>query len=93
MLNLEEVFEKYEDEYLKFERIESPFCNREDLCAFVKLDKLIPGNLNIISAAEHDEIFLEIEPDKLAEVATEEDIVFLIRCGVRLFDDSLAMWV
>lgn len=96
MIDLNATFEKYDDDYLKFGRVENKLSSRPDLCAFMLLDKLLPNAiLDMISAAEHDEIFLEVDCDKLAEVATEEDILTLIRCGVRYDDDldGLAMFV
>lgn len=93
MLNIEEIFEKHENEYLRFEEIENPICQRPDLCAFIKLDELIPGDMDIIRSAEHDEIWIGITIEALSGVATEEDILFLVRCGVRLSDGYLAMFV
>ena len=84
MLDLEATFDKFEDEYLRFERIpesDRP-SQRPDLCAFIRLDKLCPGSQDIVSQGEHDEIFLDVETYDLAKVATEDDILFLCRCGV-----------
>lgn len=93
--NIEAVFEKFNDEFLAFERVEHKLSKRPDLHAFLLLDSLLPGNTDIVSAAEHDEIFLDVEPDKLAETAvTEEHIRDLVRCGVRIGDyDGLCMFV
>lgn len=91
MINLEKVFsELFEsDEYLKFERIQNPLHRRRDIAAFILLDKLVPsGSDDIIEAAGHDVVWLSINVEKLAEVATEEDILYLYRCGVRLGDDD-----
>jgi len=90
-----ELFESSDDEYLNFEKIESPLHKRPDLCAFLRLDELVPGNRDMVSAAEHDEIYLEIDLDKLAEVATADDVIYLQRCGIRLDDhnEGLAMFV
>lgn len=94
MINLKEEFEKHEDEYLKFERIESPLHTRHDVAAFLLLDKLVPGSRGMIAAAEHDEMFLETDMEELAKVATTDDICTLVRCGVRFGDyDSLCMFV
>lgn len=81
--NLYSIFEKHSDDYLKFSDIENPPSQRPDLCAMILLDRLIPGKRDIIVQAEHDEFTLGIDPDVLASVATEEQIVDLIRCGVR----------
>lgn len=87
---LDALFEKHDDEYLKDDGISGP----SDLAAFNKLNELVPSSKDIIAASEHDEFWLSVSPDELAEVATEEDVLFLIRCGVRLDDDtdSLAMF-
>jgi hypothetical protein len=97
MIDLKEAFDAAETEFLKFDRIEKPLHPRPDICAFLKLHELVPmkPDRDMVAAAEHDEIYLEVEPDALAEVATQEDIVYLHRCGVRLSSetDSLAMFV
>jgi len=91
-MNIQETFEKYSDgesdEFLKFDRVKVKLSNRPDLHAFMLLDKIIPGSLNIVGGASHDEIWLEILPCELAERATKEQIVELIRCGVR-YDSSV----
>lgn len=88
MIDLKEAFEAHDQEHGKFERIERPAHSRPDLCAFLLLDRLVPGaGRPMISAAEHDEIFLDVDCSKLAKVATDEDILELTRCGVR-FDST-----
>lgn len=94
--DLVSLFEKIdeEDEFLKFERIENPLHHRSDLCAFLLLDRLVPGNRDMVCSARHDEIFLEVDLDSLAAVAGEDDVRTLVRCGVRLDGDGyLAMFV
>lgn len=96
MLNLDEVFEKFEDDYIKFERVENKLHPRPDVCAFLLLDKLVSNaGRDIVAGAEHDEIWLDVDCEKLAAVATEDDILMLTRCGVRYDDDvgRLAMFV
>ena len=83
------------DEYLKSERIENPPFPRRDLCAFVKLHELCPQEQNLLGGASHDVIFFSMGLEELAERATETDLIYLHRCGVR-YDtsgDSLAMYV
>lgn len=88
MLNLAEVFKKFDGDYIKFERIENKLSGRPDLHAFLLLDKLMPGTRDMVSAAEHDEIYLDMDCEKLAEVASEHDILALTRCGVRYDEDT-----
>lgn len=94
-MNLEATFEKFEDEYGNFKLVADPLHARPDLCAFLLLDKLLPGNRDLISVAEHDEIFLDVDIEALSRVASEQDILTLARCGVRLDRglSSLAMFV
>ena len=89
------LFEKHSEEYIKFERVENARSRRADLHAFLLLDELVPGGVDMVCAAEHDEIFLDVEPEELAAAATEAQIIELIRCGVMLNDevDSLSMFV
>ena len=86
MLDLTEIFNKYRDEYLEFKKVENKLSSRPDLHAFILLDRLVPGLGYIVSEATYDEIFLDIDTEELAKVATEEDIISLIRCGVRVID-------
>ena len=93
-MDLGETFYKFDDDYLKFDKVRTKFSNRPDLCAFILLEKMIPGNSDIISASEHDEFYLDIDCAELANIATEDDIHDLVCCGVR-YDaelDSLAMF-
>jgi hypothetical protein len=89
------IHDGIDDEFLMFERIQNPPSHRRDLCAFLLLDKLVPGLLTIVSCAEHDQIWLGVNDDDLEEVATEDDIVYLLRCGVWHDDDEecLCMFV
>jgi hypothetical protein len=87
MMSIEEVFEKYEDEYLEFDKIKNKLSNRYDVHAFIMLDKLVPGTQDMISASEHDEYYLSIDIEELGRVATEEQIRDLIRCCVRYDSD------
>lgn len=92
---MEEIFGKYEDEYLHFERVEAPLSKRPDLHAFILLDKLVPGDQDIVFGAVHQKIHLRVEPEALIAVATEEQLRDLIRCGM-LFDKedhTLSMFV
>ena len=82
------------DEYVKFDRVENKRSGRPDLHAFLLLDSLISGTTDMISAAEHDEFYLDIDIDQLAAVVTPDQIIDLSRCGVRYDDDldTLAMF-
>jgi hypothetical protein len=88
-MDLKACFEALDDsdEYLEFSRIIKPRSNRPDLHAFLLLDRLAPGNKDLISAAEHDVFFLDVDMEVLAANATEDDIRDLIRCGVRYDTD------
>jgi len=92
---LRELFEKHDDEYIKFERVENKRSNRPDLHAFLLLDELFPADSDsdIICAAEHDEIYLDITVEQLAGKVTEAEVIELTRCGVRCGEERLEMFV
>lgn len=90
---MRELFEKHEDKYLDFGSIENKRSKRTDLHAFLLLDELIPNqHQDIIAAASHDEIFLDADPEMLAAVITENQIIELVRCGVRCTYEGLCMF-
>ncbi|MCA2593986.1 MAG: hypothetical protein IM526_02345 [Microcystis sp. M38BS1] len=95
MINLQQAFQKVSDagEFLQFSKIEKPLHRRRDIAAFLLLDKLVPdGDTDIVEGASHDVVWLSINVEKLAEVATEADILYLYRCGIRLGEDTLEMF-
>jgi len=104
---MKELFEDPGDEFLKFSRIENPRHPTPDICCFLMLDDLAPKictsthpdyagkREDMVSAAEHDEIFLSAEPEEIAKTATPEQIRDMIRCGLRYSReyDSFCMFV
>jgi hypothetical protein len=99
---MEAFWEEHEDEYIRHENItaERRLHRRPDINAFLLLDKLCPGPnsngyfMEMVSGAEHDEIFLDVSSEDISH-ATDEDLLDLIRCGVRYSGeyDSFAMFV
>lgn len=79
------------EEYLEFHRIEKKRSNRPDLHAFLMLDELFPSYRDMVSAASHDEIYLDIEESQASSL-TDEQILELIRCGVRFSNGSVCMF-
>ena len=92
---LSATFDKYEDEYIQFQNVVNKRSRRPDMHAFIVLDELLPGDGkgDLISAAEHDQFFLDIEPEALARVATEEIILDLVRCGVSFDEESESLFL
>lgn len=89
-----EIFNKFDSEFLKFELVQKKLSNRADLHAFMLLDSMFPGTNDMVDGASHDEIYLCVPVDDLLSRATEDQIVELVRCGVRYddFSDTLAMF-
>lgn len=73
-------FEKHGDEYLEFERIppEHRRHKRPDLCAFLYLSELEDDDGDIIIGAAHDEYWIGFK----SELLTEDDVIYLTRCGI-----------
>lgn len=86
-------FEQFADDFSRFEDIPQPRSRRPDLHAFLLLDELLPGTRDMVCAAEHDEIFLDVDLKALALVVTDEQIHELVRCGVRFESEGLCMFV
>jgi hypothetical protein len=90
-MSVQNWFYEHDKEYRKFERIENPISRKPDLCAFLFLDKLTPDSTKrIVMCSEHDVIYLGDDSD-LLDLLTEEDVIFLLRCGV-LLGDGLYMY-
>ncbi len=75
-----------------------------DLDAFLLLDRLVSSEpvthgvghrRDMVSCAEHDQIWLNVDLDRLAAAATLEDVANLQRLGVMLDSstDSLSVFV
>ena len=75
------LFEKYEDEYLKFKDIpsEDRLSEYPDVCGFLYLLKLLPENTkqcDLIEWAAHDVYGLHCP-----ETLSDEGVLYLTRCG------------
>ncbi len=88
-----ELFDTHDNKYLDFEGIENPPSSYRDLCGLLKLSQLLPSRKpgQIVTGAGHEAIYIRCDLDKLAKVATEDDIIYLIRCGIRYDEDGSAL--
>jgi hypothetical protein len=94
-MKVRELFQKHDKEFGHFERIEDSPCKRPDLYAMTILDRLCPGEGDLIVRTDFDSFTFSISVDQLEGVATEEDIITLIRCGVTFYscgDNALFMF-
>ncbi len=93
-MNIHDLFEKHENDYLRFEKVENKKSTRPDLHAFILLNELFPRDRDLICSAAHDEIWLDVDTGEI-ETLTENQIIELNRCGVRYDEesDSLVMYV
>jgi hypothetical protein len=82
------LFKKYEDDFLEFDKVKNKRSKRPDLHAFLLLENYpIRDGEDIISAAEHDEIWLGVDVEKFAEDCTEYAVLELRRCGI-MYDEE-----
>lgn len=86
MSKIHELFEKHNDEYLEFSRVENKLSNRADLHGMILLDKLFPWDHDIICSSGHDEVWLSVGGEDLGKL-TESQVIELLRCGI-LHDES-----
>jgi hypothetical protein len=77
-----------------FKQIENPPYPNKQLCALIKLQELGLTTTCSIAAAEHDLVYFDAEVDDLRDKCnTIDDVLYLGRCGVMFYEDSLAMFV
>lgn len=82
-MNLKDRFNKYKDEYNKFDDCTRKYVYRPDLNAMILLNMIdLPSRgIPIISAALHGEIYFSIDVSLLDNV--EDSVILdLIRCGI-----------
>lgn len=85
------TFEKYsETDYIKFERVERKRYHRPDINGFMLLDELLPTTHrgDMVCGASHDEIYLDADAGEIALKITDEQILELVRCGIRYDADN-----
>lgn len=91
MSSIEDRFNAFDDDFLKFDRIEHKLSGRSDLHAYILLDKLFPRTTDMICHSDHVEVCLDIEDEEI-ESLTDAHILELVRCGVRYSDGCLRMF-
>lgn len=78
--------EKIHDMFEIAEALPTDYKNRPrpaDLVAFNLLNQLFPDHADMVSAAEHDEIWLAVTGEELeASSITQEQVNTLVQCGV-----------
>lgn len=85
-MNVKELFEKHENEFLNYRADPSledkvhDFVVFESLVKFVKRGDLI-GNLG------YEEIYLNVDVAEVVNTLSEDALVKLIRCGLRYSDE------
>jgi len=93
MVDVRELFDLFEEDEHRFEDVTEKSSTRSDLCAMLILDRLLPGNRDIICSAEHDMIYFNVDLEDLGNVATVTDIHNLVRCGLMCDGDGLSTFV
>ena len=90
---LHDLFEKHEDEFLKFERIKKADRRHpmKDLCGMLYLFEKLGGKVgdDAIDSAGHDQIYFSW--GKLKKLK-EEDVIYLLRCGISYDDGLESLW-
>ena len=88
------LFERFAElPWNEFKNIPNKPHHVKDIAAMILLDRLCPGEHDMVVATEHDEIWFAADPETVAKDATEDDIHILRACGVNFFDDSFHMFV
>lgn len=83
-------------EHLRFEALENPPSKRVDICAFILLDQICPpskGHHFIIRSATPYAAYLDINVIEFADKVTPEQLLYLVRCGLRLDFDKKKLYL
>ena len=92
-MDLYERFEKFNDEFIKFDRIKNKRSLKKDMHAFLLLEELFPeSEEEMVAAASHDIVYLSIEEDML-EKLTDDNIIELIRCGIGYNEENDCLYM
>ncbi len=84
-----ELFRLWDDDYdLDFNDVQGKHSKRADVHILVTLDKILPddGGQDLISCHVNDMLYLNVEPEELAPLITEEQLKDLVRAGLG-YDD------
>jgi len=86
-MTVEEMFEKYNEEYIHFERIpvDERLSEVESMCGLLYINKLIKDPTKFEMAADHDIIY--ITPIQALRGLDVEDVIYLCRCGIHYNDE------
>lgn len=87
-MDIHAQWEQFSDDHIEFDGVKSKLSQRPDLHAFMWLDRRFPGGKgDIVSSAEHDEFYLDVTSEQIAQL-TDDEVHDLVRCGVR-YDSTL----
>jgi hypothetical protein len=93
MSAVEQFFEDNEDLYLVgYNDIKGRVSARNDLQVMMVLDELLYddacSDFDMVSNVRHEEMFFTVDANRVFELASEEKMQNLIRCGLRYSDGS-----
>ena len=84
-------FEAPENEDIYFVDIKNRKTERADLHAFNLIDSLVPSACNILAVAEHDQVWLFVDPSYLADKISPEQVRELVACGLWYDEETQSM--
>lgn len=93
--DLDKAFHDADDEYLNYQRIKDLPYDAPDVCAFFKLSQIYGSNNYrfMITGTDHDSVYIRTEPGLLFGRITQEDVVYLRRCGLCYDDDHQSFYM
>lgn len=85
-MDVKELFDKYEDEYLNY-RVDPALEGK--VHDFIVFEALVPfvERGDLVGNYGYEEIYLNVDVEKVLSKLTEDEIVRLIRCGLRYSED------
>lgn len=100
-MNIKQFMARHSDEFGKFDRINNPPSTHRDLCALLILSRFMDPYSDVINSAESKKgncagvIVFELPIHEVERMATENQVIQLIRCGVEYNSeyDALVMYL
>jgi len=78
-MNIEEQFEKFENEFHNFNLIKDPQFKSPEICGFAAIEKIRGEKIDF--AAEHDVLYCGGHSEDDRDL-TDDEVILLLRCGI-----------
>lgn len=87
-MKLHDRFKQFAEDYLEFKEAKNPRSPRPDVHVLIMLAEMFPADRDLISAAEHDQYWLDVDCDEFNKLVTDDQLRDMIRAGLMHCNDT-----